>query len=131
MLYFEEMGAPPREKSTAGRANVNGIPCLYLCDESETVLYEVRAAYLDEISVGTFIQKDKNKQIKIADFSSTLSLYANYFEPDWTDLIKSRLLTSVISRDLSKPMRRYDSELEYIPTQFICEFTCDMWIRWY
>jgi hypothetical protein len=27
-----------------------------------------------------------------------------------------------ISIDLSKPMRRYDSEIEYIPTQFICEF---------
>ncbi|MEL6988103.1 MAG: RES domain-containing protein, partial [Bacteroidota bacterium] len=27
-----------------------------------------------------------------------------------------------ISRALSKPMRRYDSQLEYIPTQFICEF---------
>lgn len=24
--------------------------------------------------------------------------------------------------DLSKPMRRFDSELDYIPTQFICEF---------
>ncbi len=27
-----------------------------------------------------------------------------------------------ISIDLSKPMRRYDNEIEYIPTQFICEF---------
>lgn len=27
-----------------------------------------------------------------------------------------------ISRDLSRPLPRYDSELEYIPTQFICEY---------
>lgn len=27
-----------------------------------------------------------------------------------------------ISWDLSRPLRRYDSELEYIPTQFICEY---------
>ena len=27
-----------------------------------------------------------------------------------------------IGRDLSKPLRRHDSELEYIPTQFICEY---------
>jgi len=32
------------------------------------------------------------------------------------------LLKKKISADLSKPHRRYDSELEYIPTQFICEF---------
>ena len=36
--------------------------------------------------------------------------------------IKSTLLKQLISKDLSKPMRRYDSELDYIPTQFICEF---------
>ena len=36
--------------------------------------------------------------------------------------MKAKLLRQKISSDLSKPMRRYDSELEYIPTQFICEF---------
>ena len=32
------------------------------------------------------------------------------------------LLKRFISIDLSKPIRRYDSEIEYIPTQFICEY---------
>lgn len=27
-----------------------------------------------------------------------------------------------ISSDLSKPLRRYDTELEYVPTQLICEY---------
>ncbi len=31
-------------------------------------------------------------------------------------------LKKVISKDLSKPIRRYDSDIEYIPTQYICEF---------
>ena len=43
-------------------------------------------------------------------------------EVDVNKKIKSTLLKQMISRDLSKPMRRYDSELDYIPTQFICEF---------
>lgn len=38
------------------------------------------------------------------------------------EAIQGKLLKDRISRDLSKPMRRYDSELEYIPTQFICEY---------
>lgn len=32
------------------------------------------------------------------------------------------MLTDSISKDLSKPLRRYDSEIEYVPTQLICEF---------
>lgn len=34
----------------------------------------------------------------------------------------AKLLRERVSRDLSKPMRRYDSEIEYIPTQYVCEF---------
>lgn len=32
------------------------------------------------------------------------------------------MLHQAISSDLSKPIRRYDSSFEYIPTQFICEY---------
>ena len=35
--------------------------------------------------------------------------------------VKQKLLQA-ISHDLSKPLRRYDTELEYVPTQLICEY---------
>ena len=38
------------------------------------------------------------------------------------EFVSGILLKKKISTDLSRPQRRYDSELEYIPTQFICEF---------
>jgi hypothetical protein len=38
------------------------------------------------------------------------------------DFVKGKLLRQRIRGDLSKPIRRIDSELEYVPTQFICEF---------
>jgi hypothetical protein len=115
-----EMKSPKREKARGGRANPLGIPFLYLCDNPETVLYEVRASYLDEISVGRFrVSKDKSL-LKIVDFTEKTSLFRP--EGNINEIIKAKLLRDVISRDLSKPMRRYDSEIEYIPTQFICEF---------
>lgn len=118
-----EMGAPPKEKCTAGRANVIGIPTLYLCDDPETTLYEVKAGYKDEVSVGRFVQKDKKKKIEIADFSRAPSLFAAYDTLlEWEEVLKPRLLAKRISNDLSKPKRRYDTELEYLPTQFICEY---------
>ncbi len=117
----DEMTCPQREFANGGRANPSGIPFLYLCDNQETVLYEVRASYLDELSVGTFQLKDGNDLIKLVDFTEDTPL----FQPNTSTInktIKGKLLRQKISDDLSKPMRRYDSELEYIPTQFICEF---------
>ncbi len=116
----EEMYCPPKEISSAGRANPMGIPYLYLSDNEETILYEIRASYLDEVSVAEFIIKpDMDKDIIISDFTEIPTLY----HPNGVNKkIKSTLLKQLISVDLSKPMRRYDSELDYIPTQFICEF---------
>lgn len=118
----DKMGAPPKEIAVAGRANATGIPCLYLCDKMETVLYEIRATYLDEVSIGKFIQHDKSIKVEIADFTCIPSLFANFLESNMIETVKSKLLTDMISRHLSKPLRRYDSERDYIPTQFICEF---------
>lgn len=117
----EEMACPPKEISSGGRANPSGIPFLYLSDNAETILYEVRASYLDELSVGIFKLKPELESIKLVDFTEDTSL----FQPNTSSInktIKAKLLRQKISNDLSKPMRRYDSELEYIPTQFICEF---------
>lgn len=114
-----EMMCPKANIVGGGRANPLGIPYLYLSDNSETVLYEVRASYLDELSVATFNLKIEETSIKIVDFTEDSSL----FQPTMVnETIKAHLLREKISRDLSKPMRRYDTEIEYIPTQFICEF---------
>lgn len=116
---MNEMGCPQREIASGGRANPPGIPFLYLSEDDNTVLYEVRASYLDEISVATFQLKEENSSVDIVDFTKDSPL----FQPDNVkDTIQGKLLRDRISKDLSKPMRRYDSELEYIPTQFICEY---------
>lgn len=126
------MGAPPKELATAGRVNPSGIPYLYLCEQETTTLYEVRALYLDEVSLGTFQLADGKNRTEIIDFtsSSLQSLYAAYSEGDSLKGIESimamTLLKRAISRDLSKPIRRYDTEDDYIPTQFLCEYVRDV-----
>ncbi|MCP4461113.1 MAG: RES family NAD+ phosphorylase [Cytophagales bacterium] len=115
-----EMMCPRASITKGGRANPTGIPFLYLSDNPDTVLYEVRASYLDELSVGEFHLKSEYETIRIVDFTEDTPLFQSDGKTETT--IKSRLLRDLISRDLSKPMRRYDTEVEYIPTQFICEF---------
>lgn len=116
---LKELGCPPRESTKAGRANPTGIPYLYLSKEIETTLYETRATFLDDVSIGIFKVKEGEK-IVVVDFTEDISAFLNI--GNIVNFTKSRFLKEQISRDLSKPMRRSDSELEYIPTQFICEF---------
>ena len=120
MLGIEDMGCPPADKATAGRANPMGIPYLYLSKNEETTYYEVRALYLDRLVIGTF---STTRELKILDFTKPLSLYvANLQSSDLAMEVSKYLLLQRISKDLSKPLRRFDTELEYVPTQLICEF---------
>lgn len=119
-LKPKNMGCPDKGKATAGRANPLGIPYLYLCKDEETTFYEVRSVYLDRLSIGKFqIQRDLN----IVDFNSKSSLFLSFDGTNsLSDTVVKKLIQDAISRDLSKPLRRYDTELEYIPTQLICEY---------
>jgi hypothetical protein len=122
-LKPKEMGCPPKEKATAGRANPLGIPYLYLCNDIETTYYEVRAVYLDKISVGKFIIL---RDLNIIDFNNEISLFYTYSDSESNssliDIVKRKFLFDEISADLSKPLRRFDTEIEYVPTQLICEY---------
>lgn len=119
-LQRDAMGTPPVLKSVAGRANPIGIPYLYLCKDQQTTYYEVRAALQDRVSVGRFIT---TRELSIVSFDSNISLYEEYSSAG--DLINGIIRKNVLESirvDLSKPLRRYDTELDYVPTQFICEY---------
>lgn len=120
----EKMGCPPKELATAGRANPVGIPYLYLSDTAKTTYFEVRALYLDRISVGTFQIK---QDLKLVDFVYDVNLFAMSLEESISlkEVVIKKKIIDAISSDLSKPLRRYDSELEYVPTQLICEYCRD------
>lgn len=115
-----DLGMPPAEKATAGRVNPHGIPYLYLTEKPETTIYELRATFGDNISVGKFkVVKDLN----IIDFNYRPLLTNSIDNDSLEDDINEFLLKQQIGADLSKPMRRYDNkEIEYVPTQYICEF---------
>jgi hypothetical protein len=114
-----EMGYPEKEKVSEGRANPQGIPYLYLSKAIKTTLFETRVSYLDELSIGEFKIED-SESIILVDFTEKLSAYKNL--DNLENHTKGVLLKNRISKSLSKPIRRYDSRLEYIPTQFICEY---------
>lgn len=119
-LKRSEMGCPPPHLSTPGRANPRGIPYLYLCSDEETTYSEVRAVQLDRLGIGRFLIK---KDLAIVDFNTEVSLYLAYdMGNDLAIVVAGKRIITAIQKDMSRPMRRYDSELDYIPTQLICEY---------
>lgn len=118
-LLPTEMGCPEKEMVSSGRGNPQGIPYLYLSKSPLTTLYETRALLHDEISVGEF-KSLPGEVLKVVDFTERSGVFAG--AGNLKNHTKALRLKELISKDLSKPIRRYDSDIEYIPTQFMCEF---------
>ena len=124
-ISSKQMSCPPKGKATAGRANPVGIPYLYLCRDINTTFYEVRAGFMDKVCVGYF---EVMRDLKIVDFDFEFSIYPSYVDDDidhWHNKVVKFEVLKEIRKDLSKPLTRYDTELEYVPTQWICEY-CKM-----
>lgn len=121
ILSLDEMYCPNKTQARAGRANPIGIPYLYLSDSAKTTYFEVRAVYLDRLSVGEF---KIARELNLVDFKCDLNLWLDFADgtKDLRESVIKKKVIDDISRDLSKPLRRYDSELEYVPTQLICEY---------
>lgn len=115
----KEMGCPAKELVSGGRGNPQGIPYLYLSKIPLTTFYETRVLLHDEVSIGEFKVKTGEK-LKVVDFTEKGSAFAGF--GNLKSHTKAIRLKELIGKDLSKPIRRYDSNIEYVPTQFICEF---------
>lgn len=116
---IDQMSAPPKGKSADGRANAKGITCMYVANDIETTLYEVRAGAFDYVCVGEFQLK---KDIVVVDLK-----ILNEISPFIEDLncLDHAINTQHLERlnmEMGKPLRRSDSTLDYVPTQYIVDF---------
>lgn len=114
-----ERGAPPANLASAGRANAEGISCLYLASDENTTFYEIRAIAYDYVCVGKF---ELNKDIEIIDLSSLDKISPFISELECMEYAINVDILNKIARDISKPMRRHDSKLDYLSTQYISDF---------
>lgn len=111
----EEMSAPPKGKAEDGRANPTGISYLYLSENQETAIAEIKPFIGDRITIASFIL---NKKIKVIDIRKNA--------PSLLEAIHSKDENSFnnlwfgIKMYFSAPFKRGDS-IGYIPTQYIAE----------
>jgi len=118
-----EMGAPPAHLANAGRVNPAGISVLYLADSAKTTLHEVRAGVFDYVTVGNFKLK---RDIEVIDFAS-LGKISPFIANEALGISYTQHSINIehlklISQQIAKPVRRHDSALDYLPTQYISDY---------
>ncbi|SIR41594.1 RES domain-containing protein [Pseudomonas putida] len=120
-LKSDQMGSPPASIVSGGRANPVGVPYLYLAENIETCINEVRPTNSTKIYVSEAFPKNELFLLDLTEPRTACS--AASFEEDQLELVLNLLnLLEIFSNDLSKPVRPENGHLEYIPTQFLCEF---------
>ncbi len=116
----EQMGNPIAEYATGGRANPPGISYLYVADSIDTTLYEIRSSLYDYASIGEF---------ELLEDLRVVNLRGNIYDPiylaeqgELEDFLIHLPFTSKLEKELAKPRRRSDNELDYLPTQYLSEY---------
>ncbi|MCG2835320.1 RES domain-containing protein [Photobacterium sp. WH77] len=120
-LTRDDMGAPPSEIATAGRANPKGISYVYLADNIETCISEVRPYNGCEIHVSKFKSTNGRRLIDLTSPRKAVSVIP-FSEIQYGEVLSIIDLLESFSKELSIPVKPHLSELEYIPTQFLCEY---------
>lgn len=117
----DKMGNPPSAFASSGRANPEGISYLYLADDIKTTLYETRASLFDYVSIGEF---QLTKNIKTINLRETHTYDPILLAEDEAleDFLVHYSFIARLEKELSRPIRRNDSKLDYLPTQYLSEF---------
>lgn len=105
----KESDAPPKDYTKSMRANPEGTRYLYAAEEPETALSEMRPQFGQTFSVATI---EVLSSIKLFDFTNE-------------DAIITEAEQGIFSRNaLDKVFSEtnYGNPIEYVPTQFLCEF---------
>jgi len=118
----EEMGAPPCELATHGRANPAGIPYLYVASSIVTAISEARPqtgqiAYVAEFS---FIG-----DLRLIDLRTPKKTVSPFVFDEPADIGRMRnevpFLES-LGEELTRPVIQSAAATDYTPSQYLCEF---------
>jgi len=113
------MGKPDAMNATAGRANPQGIPYLYLASDFTTALAEVRPELNQKTTVAEF---EIIKKLNCIDLRKYKAQSPFKFGEKLKQYVDNSVLLAILGHELSKPVNSSDSFFEYLPTQYISEF---------
>lgn len=118
---IEQMGAPPKRRSSHGRANPAGIPYLYLGSLPDTAVAEVRPHTGELACVADFTIPE----IKAVDLRNPRKLVSPFILADASEIGQLRADLPFLERlgdELTRPIQPSGAAIDYIPSQYLCEF---------
>lgn len=122
-LYtIDEMGAPPKRLATSGRANPAGIPYLYLGSLPETAASEIRPHTGEVACVASF---SLPRPLIAVDLRNPRQLVSPFVLADSRAIGQLRADIPFLERlgeELTRPVLPRSAAIDYIPSQYLCEF---------
>ena len=118
----EEMGAPPRDKATHGRANSAGIPYLYLASDKQTAASEIRPHPGEAVCVAETTVSDTLSLVDLRRPRVTVSPFSLSSENEVARIRGDLDFLEFFGEELSRPVIPQSAAIEYIPSQYLCEF---------
>lgn len=118
---IDKMGAPPKRRSSHGRANPAGIPYLYLGSQPNTAAAEIRPHTGEVACVADFTIPE----IKAVDLRNPRKLVSPFILTDASEIGQLRADLPFLERlgeELTRPVQPAGAAIDYIPSQYLCEF---------
>lgn len=115
------MGAPPCNVVQGGRANPRGISYLYVASDSLTAIHEVRPHKGEYVAVAEFRRTSPLVLADLRDPRKTISPF-RLSEEELLEFYSYVPYISRLGEELSQPVLPRTAELEYLPSQYLCEF---------
>lgn len=124
---ISDMGAPPERIAPHGRANPAGIPYLYLSSTHNTAISEVRPHPGEIACVAMFTI---NQNLKLVDLREPRKLVSPFLLTDEAEIALLRgdiEFLEKLGKELTTPVLPTAAAIDYIPSQYLCEFIkkCD------
>ncbi|HMD71369.1 MAG TPA: RES family NAD+ phosphorylase [Bryobacteraceae bacterium] len=118
----DEMGAPPKRIASHGRANPAGIPYLYLASTQATAISEIRPHTGEVVCVAEFKTPGG---LKLVDLRRPRTMVSPFLLEDAEDIGRMRNDLPFLERlgdELTRPVVPQSAAIDYIPSQYLCEF---------
>lgn len=119
----EDVKPPPAHLAKPGRCNSGGQPVLYVAEQRDTAISEVRPAKSDDVTVAQFNLLRKTDVCDLLSVPITTSPFADFKRYQLE--VRRRALADTVGRMLAIPVRPGDEPKEYLVTQVICRMIFD------
>ncbi|MFF7108847.1 RES family NAD+ phosphorylase [Pseudomonas sichuanensis] len=120
----KQLGAPPKDRAANNRMSPSGVPLLYVAEDAQTGIAEVRPSIGDKVVVAEFVSA---RPLEFFDFKALTALKhqaISWFEPGYQVRTDRRRLLEYLHDLIAQPVRANDTD--YVVTQALAEF-----IRYY